>query len=59
MIESFDPQKTDCTLIQSIESDSNPDPLDLIIQGVTHILPGLMTITGLIILGTYLYGDLT
>lgn len=40
-------------------TDPDLDPLDLIIQGVTHILPWLMTITGLIIFGTYLYGDLT
>ena len=37
----------------------DPDPLDLIIQGVLHILPWLMTIAGTTILTLYLYGDLT
>lgn len=40
-------------------TDPDIDPLDLLIQGVTHILPWLMTITGALILTYFLYGDLT
>lgn len=42
-----------------IESDSNHDPLDLLIQGVLHILPSLMALGGITILTYYLYGALT
>lgn len=40
-------------------TDPDIDPLDLIIQGVLHILPWLMIIAGVAILTYYLYGDLT
>lgn len=36
----------------------DPDPLDLIIQGVFHLIPLVMTILGLIILATHLFGDI-
>ena len=39
--------------------EDDPDPLDLVVQGVLHILPWLMTITGALILTYFLYGDLT
>ena len=40
-------------------TDPDLDPLDLIIQGVLHILPGLMALGGITILTYYLYGALT
>lgn len=39
-------------------TDPDIDPLDLIIQGIFYTLPWVMTILGLIILTTYLLGDL-
>lgn len=39
-------------------TDPDIDPLDLIIQGVFHLVPWVMTILGLIILATYLFGDI-
>ena len=39
-------------------TDPDIDPLDLIIQGIFHLVPWVMNILGLIILATYLFGDI-
>lgn len=40
-------------------TDPDLDPLDLIIQGIFHIFPWVLTALGILVLTYYLYGDLT
>ena len=39
-------------------TDPDIDPLDLIIQGIFHLVPSVMTILGLTLLFAYLFGDI-